>query len=385
MVSRVSVSVPIWFSLIRMLLAQPSAMPRRRRSGLVTKQVVAHDLDPVAQRLVQLAPALPVVLVQAVLDGDDGVVLAPARCSSSTSRSASQGSPPSASRWYLPSLDRTRWRPRPGPGRCPRPACSRPSRWPPAAPPAPRRCCRGWGRSRPRRRRAVARPFSSSTFLRAWKVSAPKRSASREGRGAHRHDHEFLDVDVVVGVGAAVEHVHHGHRQGAGADAAEVLVERQAHRLGGGLGHGQRDAQDGVGAQLALVGRCRPARCMIRSMRTWSVASMPTSSSSRSLHVVDGLEHALAAVAVLVAVAQFDRLVLAGRGAAGHGGPADAAVLQEDIDLDGGVAAGVEDLAGLDHLDETHVQSLSGGPRWIRGRAMVSTPRERVNRCRAAV
>ena len=34
--SRVSVSVPIWLTLIRMLLVQPWAMPLARRSVLVT-------------------------------------------------------------------------------------------------------------------------------------------------------------------------------------------------------------------------------------------------------------------------------------------------------------------------------------------------------------
>ena len=36
MVSRVSVTVPIWFSLMRMELATPSAMPSARMEGLVT-------------------------------------------------------------------------------------------------------------------------------------------------------------------------------------------------------------------------------------------------------------------------------------------------------------------------------------------------------------
>ncbi len=36
-VSRVSVSVPIWFSLTRMALATPSRIPRSRISAFVTK------------------------------------------------------------------------------------------------------------------------------------------------------------------------------------------------------------------------------------------------------------------------------------------------------------------------------------------------------------
>jgi hypothetical protein len=74
-----------------------------------------------------------------------------------------------------------------------------------------------------------------------------------EARRADRHDHELLEVDVVVGVLAAVEDVHHRHRQHVRVGAADVAVERQAERVGGGLGDRQRDAEDGVGAELALV------------------------------------------------------------------------------------------------------------------------------------
>ena len=74
-----------------------------------------------------------------------------------------------------------------------------------------------------------------------------------ERRRADRHDHELLQVDVVVGVRAAVEDVHHRHRQHVGVDAAEVAVERQLELVGRGLGHGQRHAEDGVGAEPGLV------------------------------------------------------------------------------------------------------------------------------------
>ena len=53
---------------------------------------------------------------------------------------------------------------------------------------------------------------------------------------------------------AAVEDVHHRHRQHVRVRAAEVAEQRQVGGLGGGLGDGQRDAEDGVGAERALVG-----------------------------------------------------------------------------------------------------------------------------------
>ena len=54
---------------------------------------------------------------------------------------------------------------------------------------------------------------------------------------------------------AAVQDVEHRYGQGAGPDAAQVAVERQAVRGRGRVGARQRHAEDRVGAQVALVGR----------------------------------------------------------------------------------------------------------------------------------
>src|SRR5207244_1739248 len=59
---------------------------------------------------------------------------------------------------------------------------------------------------------------------------------------------------------------------------------------------------------------------------------------------------------LLVVIAQLDRLVLAGAGAAWDRGAAEGAVIEHDVDLDRGVAAGVEDLPPLDEFDaDAHV------------------------------
>jgi len=55
--------------------------------------------------------------------------------------------------------------------------------------------------------------------------------------------------------------------------------------------------------------------------------------------VLDGVAHALAEVARLVTVAQLAGLVLAGAGARGDGDAADVALVGDDLDLDGRVAA----------------------------------------------
>ena len=78
-------------------------------------------------------------------------------------------------------------------------------------------------------------------------------------------------------------------------------------------------------------------------------------------HGVDGLQHALAAVAVVVAVAQLVRLEGAGGRAGGDGRALDDAVVEQHLDLDGRVAARIQDLARAYSLDECHSGLLCDG------------------------
>ena len=125
--------------------------------------------------------------------------------------------------------------------------------------PRPARCDgrlvgrRGSGRSRPRRRRRWTGRGSCRMRLEVVVGLGAPAQALGERRRADRQDHELLEVDVVVGVGAAVEDVHHRHRQHVGVGAADVAVQRQLELVGGGLGHGEGHAEDGVGAEAALV------------------------------------------------------------------------------------------------------------------------------------
>ncbi len=79
-VSSVSVSVPIWLTLIRIEFATPRCDRRSAtRSGLVTNRSsptsCTRGAEPVGERL----PAVPVVLAHAVLDRDDRVAVAQVR------------------------------------------------------------------------------------------------------------------------------------------------------------------------------------------------------------------------------------------------------------------------------------------------------------------
>ncbi len=69
--------VPIWLALIRTELAASRSMAVRTRSGLRHEQVVADDLNAVAGLVLEQGEPVPVLLVQSVLDGDDGVAVGP--------------------------------------------------------------------------------------------------------------------------------------------------------------------------------------------------------------------------------------------------------------------------------------------------------------------
>ena len=175
-----------------------------------------------------------------------------------------------------------------------------------------------------------------------------------EVRRADGHDHELLEVHVVIGVNAAVQDVHHGRGQRVRVGAAQVGVKREPRGGSGCAGGCQAHAQDCVGAQLALVGGAVGGDK--GRVNTALVAGVEAEDGLAGLivHVGNGLLDALALVAGGVAVTKLDGLKLAGRGARGDDRPAKAAVGERDLCLDRGVAAGVQDLACVDLLDCAH-------------------------------
>src|SRR5690606_12013377 len=72
---------------------------------------------------------------------------------------------------------------------------------------------------------------------------------------------------------------------------------------------------------------------------------------------LDSLQDPLAEIPGLVAVPQLHGLVRAGRCAGGNSRTSKGAVLEGHIHLDGGVAAAVEDLAGMNVDDRCHLRA----------------------------
>ena len=176
------------------------------------------------------------------------------------------------------------------------------------------------------------------------------------------HDHEFLKIDRIVGMHAAVDDIHHRHRQHACRRAADIAIERQIVGGGGRLGDRKRDTEDRVGAETSLVGRAVEAdhRFVDLDLRLGVEAAQRI--EDFAIDRFDRAAHALAEITLLVAVTKLDGLVRAGRSSRRHGGTAERAILQDDIDLNGRIAAAVENFAADNIDDGSHTRSRLTSP-----------------------
>src|SRR5690606_34547430 len=150
--------------------------------------------------------------------------------------------------------------------------------------------------------------------------------------------------------------------------------ERQADDVRGRAGDRHRDAEDRVRAELRLVRR--PVRLDedLVDLRLLERVDADEGRPERLVDVLDRLEDALAEVALLVAVAELDRLVLTRRRAA-RDGRAAAAARGLHFDLDGGVASRVQDLACQHCGDLAHDSLLGWGHLLSRSTARSRGPR----------
>ena len=122
------------------------------------------------------------------------------------------------------------------------------------------------------------------------------------------------------------------------------------------LGHRQRNAQDGVGAQPRLVGRAVQRDHGVINLDLVFGIQARQRVKDFAVHGGDRLLHALAAIA-LAAIAQLNRLMGTGGSARRHRGAAEAAVFQPHIHFHSGIAPGIQDFAAGDVEDGGHGQS----------------------------
>src|SRR5512146_2063555 len=181
---------------------------------------------------------------------------------------------------------------------------------------------------------AVERPFLASTFLSAWKVSTPMRSASGK-------------VSAPIGT---IMNSWQSTLFDAWTPPFRMFI----------IGTGSTRA---IGPpRYRYSGRpvsAAAARATARDTLRMALEPGP----DRLVHAPHRLADTLAAVALGVAVAKLQRLVLAGGCAARHRRAALRAAGEDDVGFDGGIPAAVENLAGVDFDDRAHGLRTGQG-RW---------------------
>ena len=140
-----------------------------------------------------------------------------------------------------------------------------------------------------------------------------------------------------------------------------VPVQRQPASRAAACALASDTASMRVGAEAALVvGAVELDHARVEAGLVARIAP-ESAAAQHGVDVLDRLEHALAAVALRVAVAQLDGLARAGGGARGHRRAAERAGVQHHVGFDRGVAARVEDLAAANVDDAAHRRDSSKG------------------------
>ena len=325
------------------------------QAGVRAEHIVAHQLAASAQAPAQGLPALDIVLGHAVLDGDDGVVLHQLRQVVHLLLAAAHQALARVAVAVL-AMEFTGRRVQ-GQGDVPAGAQA-------GALDGGHQVVQRLGRAAQGGRKAalVAHVDAVACGLEgmAQRVEDLGAHAQRltEAVRPHRQQHELLEVQRIVGMGATVDDIDHGHGQHARLGTAHVPPQRHALAGRRRAGHGQRHAQQRVGAQPAFAGRA----VQRHHGRVDAALGVGLHAAQQIAQLgVDGLhrpQHALAQVARGIAVAPLQRLMPPRGGARGHQGQAACAVLQLDLDLHGGMAPAVQRLMGRD-IGDLHGNSFS--------------------------
>ena len=127
--------------------------------------------------------------------------------------------------------------------------------------------------------------------------------------------------------------------------------------LAGGLGDGERNAEDGVGAEVLLERRSVEGEHRLVESDLVIGISADDGGGDDFVDVLDGLENTLSSVSRLVAVSQFEGFVLAGGSAGRNDGASANAVIEMDFDFDSRISAGIQNFTTMNILNLCHLIS----------------------------
>ncbi len=120
------------------------------------------------------------------------------------------------------------------------------------------------------------------------------------------------------------------------------------------MGRRERDGQESVGAETRFVLRAIEVdHLLVDAFLVGHVVTQEGLLKNR-VDVLDSFEDPFTAVALLVAVAQLDGLARTSGRARGHGRPTQGARVENHVGFDGGIAAGIDNLAAADGGNSAH-------------------------------
>ncbi len=137
----------------------------------------------------------------------------------------------------------------------------------------------------------------------------PHAHSLTDGWCTDRHDHEFLHINRVVGMGTAIDDIHHRHRHGAGRGTTNIAIERQTGIFCRCLGNREADAEDRIRAEIALVvGAVEGEHHLVDDDLLMGIHAEQRILNI-GIHRIDRVLHALAQIAGLVTITEFNRLM----------------------------------------------------------------------------
>mmetsp|Transcript_18497 Transcript_18497/g.27287 ORF Transcript_18497/g.27287 Transcript_18497/m.27287 type:complete len:210 (+) Transcript_18497:516-1145(+) len=180
-----------------------------------------------------------------------------------------------------------------------------------------------------------------------------------EIRCSCRDDEIFLEGELVTGMTSSIDNVKtwHGHGELLLLITSQIgimLVEWYILSGSSGLGDSQTDSQDGIGTQFGFVGGTVE---LDHDIVNGTLIGRILSNDGRSEDIIDisnGLEDTLSKVAVSTVTELI--CFVGSSGGTGWDRGTEKSSFSGNLNLNGGVTSGVEDLSGLDSSN-----GISGG------------------------
>ena len=131
-------------------------------------------------------------------------------------------------------------------------------------------------------------------------------------------------------------------------------VQRHTEQIGRGMSASQRHAENRIGAEVALGSGSVERDHRFVDADLIGHLHAENLLGDDFIHILNGLQHAFSAITPLVAVAQFERFVFAGRGSGRNGCTADSPACGSYFHFNRRISSRVEDFPCMNTDNLSH-------------------------------